>query len=86
MTAQRTTLLSFCLLLITIAAHIGDVSKIKLLATNIEVSSGYALKMMIIIVFVSSASYFTRFWAEYKPTEGDGDSQRLKNLMRDAKK
>ncbi|WP_262695190.1 hypothetical protein [Kordiimonas aquimaris] len=79
MTAQRTTLISLCILLITLVLHEPMCGKVMLLATNLKVEYEYALKALMLLIIVNGLSYGWRFWIEF-----DGNS--FKNLRERVKK
>lgn len=64
MTAQRTTLLSLCLVQLALIFNGEGVGTIELLTTNISVSYHYALYTLAALIFFNSVSYIWRWFAE----------------------
>ena len=80
MTAQRTTLLTMCLVQLALIFNGEGVDKIKLLATDIEVSYQYAITTIGVIIFLNSVSYVWRWFAEPQLGHEKTIVDRLDNL------
>lgn len=80
MTAQRTTLISLCLVLITLANQGAHMKFLTLPATSLTVSLEYAVNLLSLVILLNGISYALKYVAEYTPYLHDNVHQYMEAL------